>query len=127
MFWDTEIIETAPYERTWKSMDVLPEELYAENYVWALALGGTEITRTLQDLGIVNDTYMLFKNRMFNWKTGLVLKPKDGIYLIYDSKDGRKQKSADERVPFDTRDIDPATFDSLGKFPIDVKFTKVYK
>jgi len=127
MFWDTTIQEMAPYERTWKGQEVLPEDKCAENYVWGISNGGVEVTQTLRDLGIVNETYMLFKNRMFNWKTGLVLSPTNGIYLIYDSKDGRPQKQSEERVPFDTRDIDPVDFQALGTFPLNAKFTKIQK
>lgn len=126
MFWDTTTEERPPYQRTWVGKEVLEEKYSKENYLWAHNIGAVELTPTLRDLGIVNETYMLFRDRIFNWKTGDVYKPTNGIYLLYHS-DGKKQKNAGERVPFDTKDICQMTLKALPRFPLTQRFTKIYK
>jgi len=127
MFWDMTSNERPPYVRAWVGSETLDEEFAKENYLWAHNIGAVELTPTLRELGIINETYMLFRDRIFNWKTGQVYKPTKGVYLLYDSKDGRKNKGAGERVPFNTEDLDQSALRNLPKFPQTQKFTKVYQ
>ena len=126
MFWDTTTQERPPYKRTWVGKEVLEGKYADENYLWAHNIGAVELTPTLKDFGIINDTYMLFRDRIFNWKTGDVYRPTKGVYLVYHS-DGKKSKGASERVPFDVSDIDQSALRNLPRFPQTQKFTKVYQ
>lgn len=123
-FWDTTKQELPPYVRSWVGKETLGDKYEKQNYLWAHNLGAVELTPTLKELGIINETYMLFRDRIFNWKTGDVYKPSKGVYLVYHS-DGKKQKGAGERVPFDTAHLDQAQLGNLPKFPQTQRFTKV--
>ena len=125
-FWDMTTDERPPYVRAWVGKETLNNEDSRENYLWAHNIGAVELTPTLKELGIINETYMLFRDRIFNWKTGDTYKPSKGVYLLYHS-DGKKSKGAGERVPFDTADLDQSALRNLPKFPQTQKFTKVYQ
>ena len=126
MFWDMTTNQRPPYQRGWVGKEVLQDKYSNENYLWAYNIGAVELTPTLKDLGIINETYMLFRDRIFNWKTGDVYKSSKGVYLVYHS-DGKKNKGASERVPFDISELDQSALRNLPRFPQTQRFTKIRK
>ena len=79
MCWDMTKEQRPPFQRTWVGSEVLEEKYTTENYIWAHNIGAVDLTPTLKDCGIINETYMLFKDRIFNYKTGDVYRPVNGV------------------------------------------------
>lgn len=126
MFWDMTKEQRPPFQRTWVGSEVLEEKYATENYIWAHNIGAVDLTPTLKDCGIINETYMLFKDRIFNYKTGDVYRPVNGVYLLYTSKKGVLNQGAGKRVEWRLDDIEPSVLRVLPKFPQTQRFTKIY-
>ena len=103
MFWDMEQNQDPPFVRTWKGNgEFLAEEDWIQNYIWGrTAIGGVDIKNRLKKAGIVNETYLLFANRIWNYKTGELFAPEGNVYKLFTSKRNVKNLSGDKRIPWD--------------------------
>jgi len=131
-FWDTDQEQFPPFIRTWKGNgEYLPEENWIQNYIWARsAMKGKDITNRLKKANIINETYILFSNCIWNYKTGEIIpKSSRDTYKLYTSKKNVTNLSGDARIPWNiTEHLTQSEIDSLAPFPKSkVVFTKIYK
>ena len=118
---------TPPFRRTWSGNGEYLEDKYIQaNKAWCEANNALEWEKYFPQQIVRNNTYYVFKNALYNYKTGEYWKAENGVIKPYHSQKGKTNLSSKFR-----KDIPMELFSNfqLPKFPreYDDVVTKVYK
>ena len=123
MFWDMAKKEQPPYQRLWGGKEVLAKKYIEGNKVWCEMLGALEWEKHFPQEIARNNTYYVFSNMLYNYKTGECFPPSKGFFRPYHSEKNKTQKKSGEQVK-----VPVEIFNSynLPKFPAYYKGTVTF-
>ena len=116
-----------PFERTWKGRDVLEEKYIEANKKWCENLRALEWERYFPQEIARNNTYFIFSNMLYNYKTGNYFPPERGFFKPYHSEKNKIQKKDGEQVPIPVDLFSHLNLPTFSKTKYDSIVTKVYK